>query len=167
MLLASTTLLLSLILTPIEGQSPLARSTIGESKSIAADYLLPANLKPSLYTIELEPNFDTDTFNGSTRIRIFSYARTNQIVLHTYQLTIDEDSIRLLDLNGMVVNSVHGTSYSNDDKHFYTITFRQNIEEFKQYILVIDSFSGILNDENSGFYLVKYVDENGNSRLVT
>lgn len=155
---------IALVLNSVSAQSPLARTEIGQPKSLAADYLLPSNIKPSLYEVELEPNFDAATFNGSIRITVSVVATTNAIVLHTYQLTVETASISLLDVNGAVVNSIAGTSFSNDDRQFYTISFEEVLVDGNVYTLIIDSFSGILNSQNDGFYLARYTDEEGNTR---
>ncbi|KAK9730668.1 Peptidase M1 N-terminal domain [Popillia japonica] len=157
---------IALVLNSVSAQSPLARTEIGQPKSLAADYLLPSNIKPSLYEVELEPNFDAATFNGSIRITVSVVATTNAIVLHTYQLTVETASISLLDVNGAVVNSIAGTSFSNDDRQFYTISFEEVLVEGNVYTLIIDSFSGILNSQNDGFYLARYTDEEGNTRKL-
>ncbi|GJQ83174.1 hypothetical protein Trydic_g18201 [Trypoxylus dichotomus] len=156
--------LLALVASIAETQSPLARTEIAQSKSAAADYLLPGNLKPSLYEIELEPDFDTATFNGSIRITVSVSETTSVVVLHTNELTVEAASISLFDANGKVVNSVVGTSFSNDDREFYSIFFKEELLQGNTYLLVINSFTGVLNDKNSGFYLAKYTDEEGNQR---
>lgn len=157
-------LVIAVLLNLVSAQSPLAHTEIGQSKSLAKDYLLPSHVKPSLYQVKLEPNFDFDIFNGSVRITISVVTTTNAVVLHTHQLTIETASISLLDVNGTVVNSVAGTSFSNDDKDFYNIGFEEDLVAGSVYTLVIDSFSGILNSENDGFYLAKYTDEEGNTK---
>ncbi|KAK9730671.1 Peptidase M1 N-terminal domain, partial [Popillia japonica] len=69
-------------------QSQSTGTEIGQPKSLAKDFRLPNHVKPALYKVELEPNFDDDTFNGSIRITVSVLTTTNTIVLDKYELTI-------------------------------------------------------------------------------
>lgn len=155
-------LITALVLTnSVYCHEPFENGYISQSRSLAEDYLLPGNVVPSLYELVLEPDFDTDTFNGSVRISVTIVSTTNTIILHANQLDIDESSISLLDESGAVASAVSETSYSGDDRHFYSIVFEDDLEEGRSYELNIASFTGILNEDNAGFYLAVYTDEDG------
>lgn len=159
-----------LILAGILGLSnaghPLYRDKIASPKSESADYRLPNNLTVSLYQLVVEPDFVTDTFNGSVSVSFTTWTTTDSIVLHTHELNITTSSIDLLDVNGNVINGVASTQFSNDDRHFYTITFFEPLLGGNSYTISIGYFTGILNLDMYGFYLARYVDEEGNTRLV-
>ncbi|KAK9737306.1 Peptidase M1 N-terminal domain [Popillia japonica] len=155
-------LITALVLTNgVTAHAPFENGYVSQSRSLAEDYLLPGNVIPSLYELVLEPDFETDTFNGSVRISVTIASTTNTIVLHADELDIDESSISLLDESGDVASAVVETSYSGDDRHFYSIVFEDELEEGTSYELNIASFVGILNEDNAGFYLAVYTDEDG------
>lgn len=156
--------LLFLFLGACHAQNPLARKEIANPKSTSDFYRLPTNVRPILYQLEMEPDFDTETFNGSVKITLSITASTNDIVLHSYLLDIDTESVSLLNEDGEVVNSISETSYSNDDRQFYTISFEETLLEGQTFVLVIDSFKGSLANSRAGFYLAKYINEDGIER---
>lgn len=136
--------------------SPLSRSISAPPKSSSEDYLLPTNIRPNHYTIELEPNFETDTFTGSVTIDFTVVTATRNIVFHKRELEIASDSI------SVSWSTISGFSCVQDDKEFCTVTVSDEFVEGQQHSLTIGSFTGILNLDNAGFYLAKYEDEDGN-----
>lgn len=143
--------------------SPLSLSRIAVTKTSAVDYKLPTHIVPQHYTIELEPNFNTDTFNGSVTIEFTVASESNNITLHTRELQIDNSSITVL-YQGEEYASIVNTTKSEDDKEFYVMFLSRTLAAGGTYSLVIKSFTGILNLDKAGFYLAKYTDENGVER---
>lgn len=142
--------------------SPLSRSTIAAPSSSSADYLLPTNVQPEQYFIELEPDFEKDTFNGSVRIDFVVLDATREFYFHRKDLNISAGTIALLGENGAVASSVFGFSCVNDDKEICTIIFSDELVTGRRYTLIIGQFYGTLHLDNYGFYLAKYTDEQGN-----
>lgn len=139
----------------------LPRSTIASPKSNSEDYLLPTSIRPNHYTIELEPDFENDVFNGSVAIEFTVLEATNRIYFHARELQIDSSSITLQSGNELPMN-IYGFSYANDTTEICTVQFADQFVVGKTYTLNIPSFTGILNPDNAGFYLAKYEDENSN-----
>lgn len=141
--------------------SPLSRTTIASPKSSSEDYLLPTDNIPNHYTIELEPDFENDVFNGSVSIEFTVINTTRYFYFHRRELVIDASSFNIESGNGIPV-SIGSFSCDSDDREICTITFTDELIAGNDYTLTINSFTGILNNANAGFYLAKYEDEEGN-----
>lgn len=141
--------------------SPLSRSTTASPKSSSADYLLPTDITPNHYIIELEPDFENDVFNGSVSIEFTVVNATRYFYFHRRELEIDASSFSVESGNGIPV-SLGGFSCDTNDREICTITFTDVLVVGNDYTLTISSFSGILNNANAGFYLAKYEDADGN-----
>lgn len=153
--------LLVLLLVGWACASPLSLSRIALPKSSSSvDYLLPTHVVPQQYTIELEPNFASDTFNGSVTLEFTVAVAASNITLHTRELEIDNSTISVL-FNNELYASVINTTKSEDDKEFYVISLNTPLAIDQTYSLKIGSFTGILNSDKAGFYLAKYKDEQG------
>lgn len=126
-------------------------------------YRLPKNVNPVRYslTIEilLEPDISSVPYNGSVAIELSILESTDKITLHKRKLKIQEDSIRLVDLNGMNTG-VASISESESDET-YTIHLEKELEKGQNYTLTIGNFYNKLGSHNVGFYLAKYTDPNG------
>lgn len=158
-----TLFVITLVLLVQEGtSSPLSRATIASPKTSGEDYRLPTDIRPDHYTIELEPDFETDTFTGSVKIDFTVISATRTFYFHKRELDIDVESFTL-----QVENSIPITNFAifecvDDDREYCVLTFADELIVGLKYTLTIGSFKGILNLDNAGFYLAKYQDENGN-----
>lgn len=142
--------------------SPLSRATIAAPKTNSEDYLLPTDLRPDHYTIELEPDFENDVFSGSVSIEFTVISATRNFYFHRKELEIDSSSFILLSNSGLPTTTVGGYTCVTDDREFCVITFADELIQGASYTLTIGKFTGILNLDNAGFYLAKYTDEEGN-----
>lgn len=141
--------------------SPLSRSTIASPRSSSEDYLLPTDITPDHYTIELEPDFENDVFSGSVSIEFTVITTTRDFYFHRRELQIDSGSISLQAENEVALIQVFEFNCDETDREFCVITFADELIAGKSYTLTIASFSGILNLDNAGFYLAKYEDDDG------
>lgn len=81
---------------------------------------------------------------------------TNKIVLNSYQLDIDSESLKVINLSNSKQIKVTDQQY-NEDEQKYTITLEEYLQQHEQYELQI-KFSGIINDKMQGFYKSQYYD---------
>lgn len=142
--------------------SPLSRSTTGSPKSSSADYLLPTDVLPDHYIIELEPDFENEKFSGSVIIEFTVVNATRSFYFHKQDLDIDRSSFVLELQDGQPTTTISGYSCVEDDREYCVIQFADELLVGKEYKLNIGSFTGTLHLDNKGFYLAKYVDEEGN-----
>lgn len=142
--------------------SPLSRSTTGSPKSSSADYLLPTDVLPDHYTIELEPDFESEKFSGSVIIEFTVVNATRNFYFHKQDLDIVPSSYVLELQDGQPTTAISRVNCVDDDRQYCLIEFADELLVGKEYKLTIGSFTGTLHLDNKGFYLAKYVDEEGN-----
>lgn len=122
--------------------------------------VLPTNVKPNHYYLELEPLFDTFKFNGEVKIDLVVNETSDFITLNTLELEL---------LNSYVLNSNNeklipiDTIY-NDDDQSTTFKFDKPFESGSKIQLYI-KFIGELNDKMAGFYRSTY-EENGETKYL-
>lgn len=66
---------------------------IGESNPVDADQLLPTNVKPIHYDIQLEPNLEDVSFDGSVTIHLDVLKESTSILLNAAGLDIHTTEI--------------------------------------------------------------------------
>lgn len=143
--------------------SPLSRAIVASPKSSSQDYLLPNDIQPNHYILELEPDFENDVFNGSVSIEFTVKTTTKNISFHRKELTFEKENIYILSAgNEVPVFPIIEPDCDDTDREICVLTFENELVANNDYTLRFDSFSGILNLDNAGFYLAKYTDENDN-----
>lgn len=154
--------LLSALFLLLQGgaASPLSRATVASPKSSSEDYLLPTDIVPNHYNIELEPDFENDVFNGSVSIEFTVINATRYFYFHRRELDLNASIISLFREQG-TAPSVSALRCNDNDVEICTVTFSDELIAGLNYTLNIDGFWGILNLDNAGFYLAKYEDEEG------
>lgn len=125
------------------------------------NYRLNSLVKPSSYIIVITPHFDTNddqafTFDGEVSIIIAPDTNTNQIKLHSEDLTFSAANITVT--NGQVVTAV--TSLEFDTTYtFAYIHLQSELQVGVEYTLKI-VYTGPIRTDLSGFYRNYYI-ENG------
>ncbi|XP_025270275.1 puromycin-sensitive aminopeptidase-like protein, partial [Camponotus floridanus] len=124
------------------------------------NYRLPDNVAPMHYNIKLIPYIEEGnfTFDGESAINITIRHVTQNLSLHTLELTIDDAATSLFDKDGIVHMP---TTYSYDFiTHILVLYFDHELSP-GNYTLKM-RYVGILNDDLHGFFRVSYVNEEGN-----
>lgn len=104
---------------------------------------------------------DIKNFNGSVVIQIKALENTKNITLHSADLEID-DWIYIANENNQEIKI---SSIAFDiQRQFLIIFLEQELVRNEIYKLVINQFFGMLQKDNEGFYLAKYIDEYGIER---
>ncbi|KAG0641126.1 peptidase family M1-domain-containing protein [Tuber brumale] len=122
--------------------------------------VLPGNVKPIHYAVELEPSFETFKYDGTVTIDLEIVEKSTAVAVNLIDIDIKEVS---LEHNG----SSHSPTDSSHNEETQTInwTFEETIPAGAQASLTI-KFQGLLNDNMAGFYRSSYKDEEGNIKYM-
>ncbi len=116
--------------------------------------LLPTNVRPIHYQINLQPYMDKFTFDGLEVIDIDIREPTSEIVLNAAEMRVSA---------GMVIKDgrwIRAASISQDEAtETVTLTFPETIEAGPAQLDL--RFAGELNDKLRGFYRSQYVNPEG------
>lgn len=123
------------------------------------NYRLPDNVAPLHYNIKLIPYIEEGnfTFDGESAINITIRHVTQNLSLHTLELTIDDAATSLFDKDGIV----HMPTTNSYDfiTHILVLYFDHELSP-GNYTLKM-RYVGILHDDLHGFFRVSYVNEEG------
>lgn len=100
------------------------------------------------------------TTNGAVTITLHVAESTNKIVLNSYQLEIDSESLKVINSADSKQIKVTNQEYNTDEQK-YTITLEEYLQQHQQYELQI-KFNGVINDKMQGFYKSQYYDTRHN-----
>ena len=136
--------------------APTERNLMTESKAV----MLPRNIKPENYYIELTPDLGKFTFTGEVSIKIQILQQSSDITLNASELDIHECTLtRESGLNSKPINT-------NLDDKSETVTFEFAEPNKTGPATLKIRFTGELNDRLRGFYRSKYTDVNGNQKYI-
>ncbi|XP_077977906.1 aminopeptidase N-like [Glandiceps talaboti] len=114
---------------------------------------LPDNLKPTNYRIKITPYMDEDDddkrffFDGEVGITINCEKSTNVITLHALKLNIDEDTVRVNEIDTNEDMGVKGIS-TDEEYDFFIVQTKKKLQSGKQYYVCMN-YSGIVNNSDS------------------
>lgn len=134
-----------------------------QSRETPAEYFLPKHVKPYRYTITLAPFLEAEAIHGSVEIELGVLESSDNITVHLRSLEVDNSSVVVIrEATGEEIK-VKSTLWKEDVEH-YVINLEETLLEAENYTLKIDKYTGKLHTDNGGFYLAKYIDEEGNER---
>ena len=124
------------------------------------EWKLPTNVRPTLYTLTLEPDLDNFTFTGSETIAIEVDESTSSVKMNSSEIAVQSATLTLRD------GSVRQPESIAFDVEKETVSF-----DFAEAIPVGSAelaieFTGELNDKLRGFYRSSYTDVDGNQRWM-
>lgn len=128
----------------------------------AGRQILPANVKPHHYKLDLEPLFDSFKFNGDVAIQLSVEEESNFVSLNTLELELLDTTLQLP--SGATVKPIGTTT--NDDDQSTTFEFAETFKEGDKLTLNI-KFIGELNDKMAGFYRSTYEQDGETKYLAT
>lgn len=126
-------------------------------------YLLPKTSKPINYNIELSTQIDEKIFmfQGRVEIEIEILEFTSNIVLHSFNLTIEDTKLTKNDRLTPV--ELLGDHKYDGLRNFLIIeTVDEALIPGEIYFLTI-RYNGELRDDEAGFYRSSYSDDNGDT----
>ena len=128
--------------------------------STEADFRLPRTVIPRHYRVELEPDLEAFTFEGSEVVDVDVREPTDRVVLNALELDIH---------SAEMVHPASGrrlpASVSYDVGRERAILELAEPAEMGSWQLRT-AFRGILNDELVGFYRTKYTDATGTEKVI-
>ncbi len=122
-------------------------------------FVLPGTVRPSKYTLKLQPDLEQATFSGEETIAIRVVEPVSEIVLNAVDLEIGEVSLRHGPLDIPC-----GSVSLNEERETATLDFGPalNGENLPLGEAVLEvAFTGELNDKLRGFYRSRYIDAEG------
>jgi len=122
-------------------------------------YRLPTTVVPSRYELELAPDLDAATFEGTVAIAVDVREPVDEVVLNALELEIDE--AWLVDAGG--------TRFDADvelDPDTERATLRLGAPAPAGAATVHARFRGALNDKLNGFYRSTFTDTEGDERVI-
>ena len=122
--------------------------------------MLPNYVKPSRYTLTLEPDMEAASFLGHETVEIEVLTATSSITLNASELQITSCSILPAGGDTMEASSI------DDDEKAETVTFSFPAEVLGGPARLDIEFVGALNDQLRGFYRSHYTDIDGNERQL-
>ncbi|CAB4254943.1 metallo-aminopeptidase [Maudiozyma barnettii] len=113
--------------------------------------ILPTNVSPLHYHLQIEPNFDTFKFKGIVKIDL----KVNEKNVDTVKLNSLD-----IDIHSANVDGIDATSFNtNTDIQTTEFGFPKGTFATKEKATLEIKFTGILNDNMAGFYRAKYEDK--------
>lgn len=155
-------LLLAILPFPTFSCPPVFQTTV-QSRETAAEYFLPKHVIPFRYKITLNPNLQQETIEGSVEIELSVLESSRNITLEISSVEIDNSSVVLI-RNATGEEVRHGEPLWLADVQHYVINLEEDLFKDENYTLKIGKYEGKLHTDNGGFYLAKYIDEDGNER---
>ena len=119
--------------------------------------MLPKDVRPSKYTLTLQPDLEAFTFTGNVVIDIEVLQPADSIVLNAAELAIT--SCRVESSAG---EALPGSTTLDDDAETASFAFEAALPVGPARLEI--EFTGELNDRLRGFYRSRYTDMNGEER---
>ncbi|MDP2669346.1 MAG: M1 family metallopeptidase [bacterium] len=118
-------------------------------------YLLPGDVVPNHYTIQLEPDLVKNTFQGIETIQLDVKRRTKKITFHSVDLKINVACI-----DETLIDNI------KEDKKMETATLvlKKALKPGKATLML--QFDGELNDKLHGFYRSTYKNAEGQEKVI-
>ena len=129
------------------------------------NYRLNTPIVPSEYQILITPYFETGdanqfTFDGTVSIQFTTTAVTDQIKLHSEDLTFSAADVVVAVFNSgntIALNTTNGLEF-NKNYTFAYINLVSNLEIGQQYVLQI-RYKGPIRKDLNGFYRNHYIQD--------
>ena len=124
------------------------------------EWILPTNVRPTLYTVTLEPDLESFTFTGSETIAIEVDEPESEIKMNSAEIAIQSATLSLSDGSDSQPESI----IFDEEKETVTFAFAETVPEGAAELSI--EFTGELNDKLRGFYRSSYTDVDGNQRWM-
>lgn len=150
-----------LLLSAISRADLLVENTVTSQADDATniEYRLPNIVKPTKYSLHLEPNLTTFKFTGESKITLTVLQNTSTLTLNAKNLTILPNNVTVVGGNIKTPQNA-STVVFKPEEEFVVITFKDTLVKDKEYNLTIN-YTGELNDQRVGFYRSRYLKKDG------
>ncbi|OAA45214.1 aminopeptidase 2 [Beauveria brongniartii RCEF 3172] len=137
-----------------------ATESLVANKALERD-VLPTNVIPRHYQLELEPDFDRFTFNGKVVIGLDIVEDSSSITLHSLEI-----GIRAVKITSRGREISQGLAIAQDEqRQTTTISFARRLNEGDKAQLEL-TFDGQLNNKMVGFYRSGYTKADGTKGYI-
>lgn len=116
-------------------------------------YRLTEEVEPLNYVLRMEPNLTDFTFSGKVEIDILVKFSTNQVTLHSRNLTIKSCKVKI---DTQFIDNKFTLDEIND---LLIVESAQQLKYDTKYTLVME-FEATLSDDMTGFYKSSYTINN-------
>ena len=123
------------------------------------EVVLPRNVTPKKYALQLQPNFQDFTFQGEETIDVDISESTSEILLNSSDIEIQSAAL----VRDGVTTGVRGISYDRA-RQTAALSFERLIATGPAQLFI--KFTGILNDKLRGFYRSQYTTDQGEIRYL-
>eukprot|EP01130_Rhizamoeba_saxonica_P008191 TRINITY_DN3310_c1_g1_i1.p1 TRINITY_DN3310_c1_g1~~TRINITY_DN3310_c1_g1_i1.p1 ORF type:complete len:870 (+),score=221.39 TRINITY_DN3310_c1_g1_i1:38-2611(+) len=124
--------------------------------------LLPKNVKPITYNLEITPSFEDFTFTGQLSIQVEILEPTDCVVLNVLDITFNE--VSLVTANETTLEATVQATIEQTEKEQIEFHFEQVLETGEATLVI--SYNGELNDKLCGFYRSTYVGDDGEEKII-
>ena len=124
------------------------------------EWKLPTKVRPTLYTLTLEPDLESFTFAGSETIAIEVDEPTSVITMNSAEIAVQFATLSLPDGSEIQPESIT----FDEEKETVAFAFAETVPVGAADLSI--EFTGELNDKLRGFYRSSYTDVNGNQRWM-
>lgn len=123
--------------------------------------VLPTDVVPQHYDLELTPNLERLDFHCSEEIHVDVLRSVQEITLHSREIFIESATFVTSGSgsNPTVTNIDYNVKY-----HTVKFTFDKELPTGSGKLQI--QFRGILNGDMAGFYKSTYADANGNKKIM-
>lgn len=121
---------------------------------------LPQSIRPLSYSLTLNPDLNSMTFNGHIVITMFVRHNTKHIVLHSSSLNISKATLKLSDGDATPV-----TVLEYEPHQQIAVKLTEELKADQKYILTLD-YAAELSHSYGGFYNSSYTDKDGNKKVL-
>ncbi|KAJ1970963.1 hypothetical protein H4R35_005551, partial [Dimargaris xerosporica] len=126
--------------------------------------VLPTNVKPLHYDLELTPDLEQFVFQGRVAVKLEVVKATSVITLNADDLQIQ--SAHVVQDVAKTEQKLAADNISYDAaKQRAVLNFAQELPAGSQATLFME-FTGVLNDLMTGFYRSTYTDDQGNKKVM-
>ena len=124
------------------------------------EWKLPTTVRPTLYTLTLEPDLDNFTFTGSETIAIVVDEPTSAIKMNSAEIAVQSATLTLSDGSERQPEAIT----FDEEKETVSFDFADAVPAGAAELAI--EFTGELNDKLRGFYRSSYTDVDGNQRWM-
>lgn len=122
---------------------------------------IPMNLQQEIYRLTIIPNLTSQTFDGILSYTFTCHQSTNEIILHSKDLSIDLTTIRIIN-SSLTIHPFPIFKSSSYDSYSELIhmKFSSSFIPTHQYELYL-TYTANISHELHGLYISRYLDING------
>ncbi|KAF3929112.1 Laeverin [Dactylellina cionopaga] len=125
--------------------------------------VLPTNVKPKHYKVQLEPDFEKFTFDGEVTISLDVIEDTTEVIVNSTEIEVHHAVLSEGEQEIGVLS--RGDVKYNEDLQTASFDFKHTLKAGTKATLKL-KFTGTLNENMAGFYRSSYKDKDGKTQYL-